>query len=141
MPHFPPEHFAILKNTDVGKQKQFIRGLQQLEKEGGVQVFYNVNALRREPILAVVGQLQFDVVQARLEMEYGVTTALERLPHTIARWVEGTDKAFGDIPTQPEVLLARDGEGRKVALFTTPFFLKWYTEHYPDVSFKDMDVA
>lgn len=138
MPHFPPEHFALLKNTDLSKQKQFTKGLQQLEKEGGVQVFYNANAFKREPILAVVGQLQFDVVQARLEAEYKVPTELERLPHTLARWVEGSDKAFASLPSRTEVLLARDSEDRKVVLFTAPFILKYYTEKYPDVIFKEM---
>jgi peptide chain release factor 3 len=87
IPRFQPEHFALLRNLDVGKQKQFSKGLQQLESEGAVQILYNVNAFKREPILAVVGQLQFDVVQARLESEYNVTTELERLSHSFLRWI------------------------------------------------------
>jgi peptide chain release factor 3 len=112
--------------------------LQQLEKEGSVQVFYNINAFKREPILAVVGQLQFDVVQARMEMEYNVQTTLERLPHTLARWVDGPDKVYTSLPPQAEVLLARDAENRKVALFTSPFFPKYYGEKYPELTFKEM---
>jgi peptide chain release factor 3 len=138
MPHFPPEHFALLKNSDLGKQKQFTRGLEQLEKEGSVQVFYNLNAFRREPILAVVGQLQFDVVQARLEMEYNVPTVLDRLPHTLVRWVEGSEKAVGNLPAQAEVILARDSQDRTVVIFATPFLLKYYSDKYPDVTFKEM---
>ncbi len=138
MPHFAPEHFALLKNSDLSKQKNFTKGLQQLEKEGSVQVFYNANAFKREPILAVVGQLQFDVVQARLEMEYNVQTTLERLPHTLARWVDGPDKVYTSLPPQAEVLLARDAENRKVALFTSAFFPKYYGEKYPELTFKEM---
>ncbi len=74
IPRFQPEHFALLRNTDLSKQKQFAKGLQQLESEGAVQILYNINAFKREPILAVVGQLQFDVVQARLKSEYNVPT-------------------------------------------------------------------
>jgi len=139
MPHFQPEHFALLKNSDLSKQKQFTKGLQQLEKEGGVQVFYNVNAFKREPILAVVGQLQFDVVQARMEMEYNVPTELERLPHTLVRWADGPEKAVNSLPAQAEVLLARDSQDNTVVLFTAPFLLKYYSEKYPDVTFKDMN--
>ena len=138
MPHFPPEHFALLKNADLSKQKQFTKGLRQLEKEGSVQVFYNANAFKREPILAVVGQLQFDVVQARLEMEYNVQTTLERLPHTLARWVEATDKAFGKLPAQGDVMLARNSENRKVAIFNSAFLSKYYADKYPEVTFKEM---
>ncbi len=138
MPHFPPEHFALLKNTDVGKQKQFTKGLQQLEKEGSVQVFYNMNAFKREPILAVVGPLQFDVVQARLEMEYSVPTQLERLPHTLVRWVEGSETAVSNLPAQTDVLLGRDSQDRRVILFKAPFLLKYYSEKFPEVTFKEM---
>lgn len=138
MPHFQPEYFALLKNTDLGKQKQFNKGLRQLEKEGGVQVFYNANAFKREPILAVVGELQFDVVQARLEMEYNVLTTIERLPHIFARWVDGTEKAFDNLPARSEVLFARDSQNRKVALFSSSFFLKYYAEKHPEVIFKEM---
>ena len=138
MPHFQPEHFALLRNIDLGKQKQFTKGLEQLESEGSVQVFYNANAFRREPILAVVGQLQFDVVQARLEMEYNVTTTLERLPHQFARWVEGPDEVFDNLPPRSEVLLARNAEGRKVAIFSTAFFVKYYAEKNPGLIFEEM---
>lgn len=138
MPHFQPEHFALLKNSDLSKQKQFAKGLSQLEKEGGVQVFYNRNAFKREPILAVVGQLQFDVVQARMEMEYNVSTQLERLPHTLVRLVEGTENAIESLPAQNEALLARDSQDRTVILFTAPFLLKYYSEKYPQVKFKEM---
>jgi peptide chain release factor 3 len=138
MPHFPPEHFALLKNSDLSKQKQFAKGLHQLEKEGSVQVFYNMNAFKREPILAVVGQLQFDVVQARLEMEYNVPTELERLPHTLVRWVEGSEKVVNGLPARAEAILARDSQDRKVVIFTAPYLLKYYSEKYPDVTFKEL---
>lgn len=138
MPHFPPEHFALLKNSDLSKQKQFTKGISQLEKEGGVQVFYNMNAFKREPILAVVGQLQFDVLQARLELEYNVPTQLERLPHTLVRRVEGLEKAIENLPARAEVILARDSQDRLVAIFASPFLLKYYSDKYPDVTFKDM---
>ena len=101
-------------------------------------MFYNMNAFRREPILAVVGQLQFDVVQARLEMEYNVPTGLERLPHTLVRWVEGSEQAIDILPAQAEAILARDSQDRRVIPFSTPFLLKYYSEKYPAVIFKEM---
>ncbi len=138
LPRFEPEHFALLKNIDISKQKQFTKGLQQLESEGAVQVLYNVNAFKREPILAVVGQLQFDVVQARLEIEYNVTTTLERLNFAAARYVEATEEAFKNLPMRSEVLLARDSQDRKVALFSTTFMLKYYAEKNPELKFHEM---
>ncbi len=139
IPRFQPEHFALLRNTDLGKQKQFAKGLGQLESEGAVQVLYNLNAFKREPILAVVGQLQFDVVQARLKAEYNVPTDLERLNHVLMRWIKGTDAAIEKLPNRGEVIIARDSRDKWVALFSTTFFLKHYTEKYPDLKFVEID--
>ena len=138
LPRFQPEHFALLRNTDLNKQKQFAKGLSQLENEGAVQVMYNINAFKREPILAVVGQLQFDVVQARLKAEYNVPTELERLPHVMMRWIKGTDKAIEELPSRSEVIIARDSRDGWVALFSTPFFLKYFADKNPDVQFVEI---
>lgn len=133
MPRFQPEHFAVLRNTDPGKQKQFIKGLRQLEIEGSSQILYNINAFKREPILAVVGQLQFEVVQARLQSEYNVSTLLERLPHKLARWVTGPEKTVKPEPLRTEILLARDSDGRLVALFSSAVYLEYFLEKYPEL--------
>ncbi len=138
IPRFQPEHFALLRNTDLNKQKQFAKGLLQLESEGAVQVLYNLNAFKREPILAVVGQLQFDVVQARLRAEYNVPTELERLPHVLLRWIKGTDKAVESLPNRSEAIIARDSRNEWAALFSTPFFLKYYAEKHPELQFVEI---
>ncbi len=138
IPRFQPEYFALLRNTDLSKQKQFAKGLLQLESEGAVQVLYNLNAFKREPILAVVGQLQFDVVQARLKGEYNVPTELERLPHTLMRWIKGADAVVENLPNRSEVIVARDSRNNWVALFSTPFFLKYYAEKNPELGFVDI---
>jgi peptide chain release factor 3 len=141
IPRFQPEHFALLKNTDLGKQKQFLKGLRQLESEGAMQVLYNTNAFKREPILAVVGQLQFDVVRARLEMEYSVPTELEPLSLTLARWVEGPEEIIRSVPIRSEVLLARDTQDRFVFLFSAPFHLRYFSEKNPELTFKEIDAV
>ena len=139
IPRFQPEHFALLRNTDLGKQKQFAKGLSQLESEGAVQVLYNLNAFKREPILAVVGQLQFDVVQARLKAEYNVPTELERLPHILMRWIRGEDADVEKLPNRGEAIIARDSRDEWVALFSSTFFLKHYSEKYPELRFVEID--
>ena len=137
IPRFKPERFALLRNTDLSKQKQFIKGLRQLESEGAVQVLYNINALKREPILAVVGQLQFSVVQARLETEYYVPTELEPLPYTMVRWIDGPETSIKSLPVRSDVLVARDSTEKFIFLFSSPFYLKFYSEKYPELTFKD----
>ena len=101
-------------------------------------MLYNLNAFKREPILAVVGQLQFDVVQARLKSEYNVPTDLERLPHVLLRWIKGADADVENLPNRSEAMIARDSRNEWVALFSTPFFLKHYTEKHPELRFVDI---
>ena len=89
IPTFSPELFAYLRNVDTGKYKQFQKGVDELLGEGAVQVLYSRDAIKQDPILAAVGQLQFEVVQARMLQEYGVETRLDPLPYAVARWVTG----------------------------------------------------
>ena len=94
LPRFPAEHFGRVRLQDT-RYKQFDEGLRQLEEEGLMQVFY-VTSGRREPIVGVVGALQFDVIASRLRTEYGVEVQIEPAAYTAARWLGGpcADAAF-----------------------------------------------
>ena len=135
IPRFPPEHFARLINLDMSKQKQFLKGVQQLETEGAMQVLYQVNAQRREPILAVLGGLQFEVVQARLADEYNVSTRLEKLPHQLARRVAGPPEQIERLPWRSSPLRTQDRAGRLVALFQSQYEFSVYEQNYPELKF------
>ncbi|GIW03940.1 MAG: peptide chain release factor 3 [Thermomicrobiales bacterium] len=138
MPRFQPEHFAAIHATQSDRYKQFLKGLAQIEEEGGIQLFYPVSSGRREPILAAVGALQFDVVQYRLEAEYGVTTRREPLAYTAVRWVSGDPRAIAEVANGRGRLRAEDRLGRPVILFTTEWDLRYAIEHAAAVTFADM---
>jgi peptide chain release factor 3 len=135
IPRFTPEHFGRLINNDIGKYKQFNKGLQQLEREGVIQVLYDIDAMRRDPILAVVGVLQFEVMQARLKNEYNVDTRIEHLEYRLARWLTGPEDKIAQLPRTQSVLHTKDIHGNRVALFSSPFYLDLYKERYSDISF------
>jgi peptide chain release factor 3 len=134
MPQFAPEYFARLRASSVDKQKAFQKGLRQLEQEGAIQVFYEAAAVRREPILAAVGELQFDLVQSRLEQEYRVETAIERLPYRSALWIHASpaDIAAIDWPFSG-VLRVRDREDRLVALCENAWVVERLAEKNPKI--------
>ena len=77
IPSFAPEHFAVVRGKEAGKEKQFRRGIEQLDTEGVVQVLSSDLRGDQAPVLAAVGPLQFDVVLHRLEHEFGARTELE----------------------------------------------------------------
>ncbi|MDQ3815939.1 MAG: peptide chain release factor 3, partial [Armatimonadota bacterium] len=91
IPRFPPETFAFLHNSNTAKYKRFRDGLQQLLQEGVVQSFEMENSLHKVPLLAAVGPLQFEVVQYRLESEYGAEARFEATPYITARWCRAKD--------------------------------------------------
>ena len=136
IPRFAPEFFSTLRAKAVTRQKQFQKGLEQLEEEGVVQLLRMHEGLRSEPILAVVGELQFDVMQSRLESEYNVETTIQRLPFTIARWVarEADEVSRMNLPTKARV--TTDARGRTVVLFTAAWELEHAERENPDIEFQ-----
>ncbi|MEP6755743.1 MAG: peptide chain release factor 3 [Chthonomonadales bacterium] len=137
IPRFPPERFASLRCPDPSKRKSFIKGLEQLSQEGAIQIFYGRNEAR-DPVLAVVGELQFEVATYRLKAEYNVDTIMERLSYTLARWLDGPEADITTLVRLSALRAMEDRGGRPVALFEAEWSLKFVTEKYPNVTFSEM---
>jgi peptide chain release factor 3 len=136
MPRFPAEHFGRIRLKD-SRYKQFDEGVRQLEEEGLMQVFY-LSAGRREPIVGVVGALQFDVIVSRLASEYGVTAEIETTRYTAARWV-GT-AAIPPLVGGPSVI-AVDRHERRAILFASEWDLQYFQRHHPSIALLDESPA
>ncbi len=135
LPRFQPEHFAALRHTAADRYKQFLKGLSQIEEEGAIQLLYPVSGGKREPILAAVGQLQYDVVRYRLEAEYNVATVIEPLTFQIARWVTGNAAEIALLGDGRGRLRAEDRDGQTVLLFSSEWDLRYAEENSTDVTF------
>ena len=121
IPSFSPEKFAYIRSPNPSDYKAFRKGLDQLLDEGAVQALRQRNDDGGGPLmLAAVGQLQFEVVQARLKNEYGVESIMEPLSYTLARWVDGgwdaVEKADADGKLFG-IMIVQDRWGRPVLLF------------------------
>ncbi len=99
-----------------------------------MQVFY-LPAGRREPIIGVVGALQYDVIASRLKSEYGVTAEIEPVGYAAARWLGNA----GDAPPVPggPTAMAVDRHERRVILFASDWELRYFQRHHPDVLLLD----
>jgi peptide chain release factor 3 len=117
IPCFSPEIFAYLKNPNPSKYKQFQKGVSELREEGAVQIMFSADESKRDPILAAVGQLQLEVVQYRMQHEYGVETRLEPLPYAVARWVDGGWEALEAVGRLFNTVTVKDSWDRPVLLF------------------------
>ncbi|MBD2579717.1 peptide chain release factor 3 [Oscillatoria sp. FACHB-1406] len=131
IPCFSPELFAFIKNPNPSKFKQFNKGISELQEEGAVQIMYSTDEFKRDPILAAVGQLQFEVVQFRMQSEYGVETRMEPLPYSIARWVTGNWAALEKAGRIFNTLTVKDAWNRPVLLFKNEWNLRQIQEDHP----------
>ncbi|WP_317493335.1 peptide chain release factor 3 [Haloechinothrix sp. LS1_15] len=117
LPSFAPGHFAVARPKDLGRAKQFRKGVEQLESEGVVQVLRSERRGEGTPIFAAVGPMQFEVAAHRLDAEFGVAIELDRLPYRTVRRL--TDPAYRKViesSRRGEVLTRTDGTD--LALFT-----------------------
>ncbi len=133
IPCFSPELFAILRNPNPSKFKQFHKGVSELREEGAVQIVYSSDESKRDPILAAVGQLQFEVVQFRLQNEYGVETHLELLPYNVARWVTGGWEALQKVGRLFNTVTVKDSWGRPVLLFRNEWNCQQVEGDHPEL--------
>ncbi|MBN8248088.1 MAG: peptide chain release factor 3, partial [Verrucomicrobia bacterium] len=134
IPRFTPECFAYLHSTTTAQFKRFREGLEQLLQEGVVQAFFPLDSLSRVPLLGAVGPLQFEVVQFRLQSEYGAESRMEQGTWSVVRWVMGEAPdpvgLEGLLPTGAR--MARDAAGNLVILFTDPWACEFFSSRQPE---------
>ena len=130
IPRFTPEAFSYLHNPNPGKYKQFRQGLDQLLQEGVIQALYLRNSSIKTPLLAAVGPLQFEVVQYRLESEYGAVSRLEATPWTVVRWlpVDIQEDALDALSLPTGARLAYDLGKNPVVLFQNEWSANYFGE-------------
>jgi peptide chain release factor 3 len=136
IPRFPPEVFEYFRNPNPAKFKQFRQGLDQLLREGVAQAFHLLDSTARIPLLAAVGPLQFEVLQYRLETEYGATVVRETAPFQAVRWLAGRRGAAGveGLTLPVGARFALDGEGLPAALFPNEWTVGYFLKQSPEVA-------
>ncbi len=136
IPSFSPEHFRYINNADPMKSKQLEKGIDQLMDEGVAQLF--TLELNGRKVIGTVGALQFEVIQYRLEHEYGAKCTYENLNVYKACWVEPKDpksEEFKDFKRVKSKYLAHDKRGQLVFLADSAFSLQMAQQKYPNVKF------
>jgi len=131
VPQFAPAHFRVARTLDTSRAKQFRSGITQLDEEGVVQVLREPDVGDQAPILAAVGPLQFEVVQHRLENEFGAPVELNPCTWTTARI---TDEPSADqLRGMTGVTVAARSDGELLALFESPYWLERLEADHPDL--------
>ena len=133
IPCFSPEIFSWLRNPNPSAFKNFRKGVNELREEGAVQILYDTDQSRRDPILAAVGQLQLEVVQYRLQHEYGVPTRLESMGYQVARWVNGGWPSLEKLGRIFNCKTVQDAWTRPVLLFKNEWNLNQLLDDHPEL--------
>ena len=134
IPSFSPEHFRYINNADPMKAKQLYKGIDQLMDEGVAQLF--TLEMNGRKVIGTVGALQYEVIQYRLEHEYGAKCTYENFPVHKACWVEPEDEKneeFQEFKRVKQKFLATDKKGQLVFLADSPFSLQMTQQKYPSV--------
>lgn len=137
IPRFPTECFSFIRNPKPDKHKAYQKGLEQLLNEGIVQSFRLKDG--RGPVLAAVGPLQFEVVQYRLQSEYGADTVLDPGPWKAMRWLDED----ADLESVRNLLpfgadMGEDNAGRAVIFFPNPWSVDFFIQKNPGVKLYDL---
>jgi peptide chain release factor 3 len=134
IPSFSPEQFRFVNNADPLKSKQLNKGIDQLMDEGVAQVFTKLSNNRK--IIGTVGALQFEVIQYRLEHEYGAKCNYEGLPMHKACWIKSSSEAaLDELRSRRKNNLATDKDGKLVYLAESAWTLKMAQDNHPDIEF------
>ena len=136
IPRFSPEIFGRLSIKDPLKRKTLQKGVQQLAEEGTIQMLYDPLIGKQDPIVGVVGELQFDVLLFRLNDEYQLDVRLDRLPFTVARWPFGKDGQPVKGALKGGSRLYLDEDERPVVLLEKEWDLNWLKKENPEVEFR-----
>ena len=102
------------------KRKQFLKGMTQLAQEGAVQIYENLGSMESY-IVGAVGQLQFEVLEYRLKHEYGVDLEMNRLPYTVARWIQDNGHDYKELKNIDSAMIVKDHKQRVVLLIANLF--------------------
>lgn len=134
LPSFSPELFKYIENDDPMKSKQFYKGLEQLMNEGVAQLF--VNQFNNRRIVGTVGQLQFEVIQYRLEHEYNAKCRWEPVHLYKACWIESDDQEeLDNFKRRKYQYMAKDREGRDVFLADSGYVLSMAQQDFEHIKF------
>ncbi|MCD8172735.1 MAG: peptide chain release factor 3 [Alistipes sp.] len=134
IPSFSPELFRYIENASPEKFKQLSKGIDQLMDEGVAQLF--TSRLNGRKIIGMVGALQFEVIQYRLEHEYNALCKYEPIQIYKACWIESDNaEQLADFMKRKHANMAIDKHGRHVFLADTSYGLSLAQEKFPDIRF------
>ncbi|MBO4468360.1 MAG: peptide chain release factor 3, partial [Clostridia bacterium] len=121
-------HFAVIEQVDSLKRKQFVKGVEQIAREGAIQIFREPDSGMERVIVGVVGVLQFEVLEYRLKNEYNVDVIRNNLPFQYIRWIMNEGIDVKGLNLTSDTKWVQDFKGNNLLIFTGEWNINWALE-------------
>jgi len=132
IPSFAPELLQSVRAGDPLKAKHLDKALQQFAEEGAAKIFKPM--IGSGAIVGVVGQLQFEVLASRIELEYGLPVRFEPSQFTSARWISGPQAEIDRFANANKGHMAMDHDGDPVFLTRLQWDIDRVERDWPDLN-------
>ena len=139
IPTFAPEHFAVVEQIDSMKRKQFAKGVTEIAQEGAIQIFFEPGTGMERVVVGVVGVLQFDVLEFRMESEYGVRYNKRDLPHQLIRYIDNADLNPAELKLMQTTRWVQDVRGRNLLIFVGQYEIDWALDKNPGLMLSEFN--
>ena len=136
VPSFAPEILRRVRLTDAMKAKKLKEALQQMSEEGVVQVFRPRDG--SPAMVGVVGQLQLDVLKARLDAEYAAGGFRDQRISARALDFVGRPEEARRVHAANGSGIADDVDGDPVFLARNQFYLDYTRERAEGIVFTNI---
>ena len=105
--------------------------MEQIAQEGAIQIFREVGGGMEEVVVGVVGVLQLEVLEYRLNTEYNVEIRMQQLPFEQLRWIQNDPDTYvlRDLDLTSDTKAVEDMKGNRLLLFTSDWAIRWAETH------------
>ena len=135
---FAPEHFAEVEQVDSMKRKQFAKGMNQIAQEGAIQIFFLPETGMERVIVGVVGMLQYEVLEHRMESEYGVKFRRRNLNYQVIKRIVSSPVPPKDLDLTNSIWV-QDVKGRDLLIFAGSWCVDWALSHNKGLELDDFE--
>lgn len=130
IPSFTPELFSRVYNKDTAKYKQFNRGLEQMAREGVIQLYHDLEPVPN-PLIAAVGQMQFEVFTYRLLNEF--KAPVEVIPTKYRLLRKSNADSVNILKNVNGVKIVKDKNNNILVLFESQYWLSYVSKEHPNL--------
>ena len=132
IPSFAPEVLQNCLSLDPMKSKHLEKALFQFAEEGAAKIFKPT--FGSGYIVGVVGPLQFEVLESRIKLEYGLPVRFEISQFKSACWISGEKQEVEKLNSENKQHMALDSDGDHVFLSRLQWDFDRLARDYPTIT-------